>query len=157
VPYFQPTILTFTAYVADVPGTTPVDVSCDVTSAQVTNETPLENRDTLCGKQAIVGESTETLEVTADQYWKPAEALSRFLEEHHGELADFSLAWPAQEVTVTGTVRVIRGAFGGEAGAIAETTVELPVQGPTVKTYGPVALGASTSSADDDAALEGAA
>lgn len=152
MPYFQPTVLTFTPYVADAPDTAgTVDVSCDVTTARVTNETPLENRETLCGKHPIVGESVETLEVTADQYWKPVEALSRFLEDHHGELADFSLAWPAQEVTTTGTVRIIRGDFGGEAGAIAETTVELPVQGATEKTYGPVTLAAAATATESAA------
>jgi hypothetical protein len=154
MPYFQPTTLTFTALdqeTGEVPvDGVPVDVSCDVTSAQVTNETPLETRETLCGKHPIVGESAETLEVTADQYWKPAEALSRFLEEHHGELAAFELAWPAQDLTVTGTVRVIRGQIGGEAGAIVETTVELPVQGATVKVYGPVVpLEARSADAED--------
>jgi hypothetical protein len=141
VPYFQPTILQFAPLDESYTDSGPlIDVSCDVTAASITGETPTEKRATLCGSHTVVGETANTLAITGDQYYDHAARLARFLDEHHGELARFVLAWPGQSRTSSGVVRVVRGDFGGEAGAIAEFDIELGLEGDVTTTYAPVEL-----------------
>jgi hypothetical protein len=141
VPYFQPTILQLAPLDESYADAGPlIDVSCDVTAAAITGETPTEKRQTLCGAHTVVGETANTLAITADQYYDQASRLARFLDEHHAELARFVLMWPGQSVTKAAVFRVMRGDFGGEAGAIAEFDIELGIEGDVTTTYAPVVL-----------------
>jgi hypothetical protein len=148
--YFDDVTLTLTAPT----GTgTAADVSCDVTAATLTPDTPEEVRKRLCGQKTVTGTTTWTLELTWDQNWAPGSAgppvvdvgLSQFLLEHDGELADFSIVWPLEATEATGTLRCKPGAFGGGAGEIAEATLTLGLDG--APTFGPITM---TTTADVD-------
>ena len=136
--YFDDVVMTLTA----PSGTgTAVDVSCDVTAATLTPDTPEEIRRRLCGSTTLTGKTTWTLEVEYDQNWSEGatgppvvpQGLSSFLAEHAGELADFEITWPAEATTATGVVRVKAGPYGGTAGEVAEASVTLGLDGdPTI-------------------------
>ena len=144
--YFDDVTLTLTAQ----SGGTAVDVSCDVTAATLTPDTPEEIRKRLCGQKTVTGTTTWTLELTWDQNWAPGSAgppvvpqgLSDFLVAHDGELADFSISWPLEDTEATGTLRCKPGAFGGTAGEIAEASLTLGLDGPP--TFAPIAATTST-------------
>jgi hypothetical protein len=144
VPYFQPAVLTLDPIIeaTGLPSGTPVDVSCAVVSAVITSTTTKTERNTLCGKHTIVGDTARTLDLDYDQEWADVDDLARFLEENHGAKAQFVLEWAGQSVTMTGTVNIERGPFGGPAGELAEGTVSLGVDGDVVPTYD-VAAGTS--------------
>jgi hypothetical protein len=145
--YFDDVTLTLTAPT----GTgTAADVSCDVTAATLTPDTPEEVRKRLCGQKTVTGTTTWTLELTWDQNWAPGSAgppvvdvgLSQFLLEHDGELADFSIVWPLEATEATGILRCKPGAFGGTAGEIAEATLTLGLDG--APTFGPITMTTTT-------------
>jgi hypothetical protein len=136
MPYFQPAILTFAVHDATgIPSATPVDVSCSVVSAVITSTTTKTERNTLCGKSTIVGDTARTLDLDYDQEWLDVGDLARFLEENHGAKATFSLEWSGQSVTMEGVANVERGPFGGPAGELAEGTVSLGIDGDVTPTY----------------------
>jgi hypothetical protein len=149
--YFDDVILTLTA-----PSGTgvEVDVSCDVTAATLTPDTPEEVRKRLCGSKTLVGTTTWVLELEYDQNWSAGEAgppvvaqgLSAYLDEHAGELADFSLEWPLEGITATGVVRLKPAAYGGTAGEVAEASVSLGLDGQP--TFTPSTATAATASTD---------
>jgi hypothetical protein len=149
--YFDDVTLTLTAPT----GTgTAADVSCDVTAATLTPDTPEEIRKRLCGQKTVTGKTTWTLELTWDQNWGAGATgppvvdagLSTFLHEHDGELADFVLTWPLEATEATGTLRCKPGPFGGTAGEIAEASLTLGLDGePTI---GPI--GATTTAVADE-------
>jgi hypothetical protein len=153
--YFDDVTLTLTAPT----GTgTAADVSCDVTAATLTPDTPEEVRKRLCGQKTVTGKTTWTLELTWDQNWAPGSAgppvvdvgLSQFLLEHDGELADFTLTWPLEATEASGVLRCKPGAFGGTAGEIAEASLTLGLDG--APTFGPITL--TTTDADDQPDIE---
>lgn len=155
--YFDDVTLTLT-----VPtGTgTAVDVSCDVTAATLTPDTPEEIRKRLCGQKTVTGTTTWTLDLEYDQNWAEASAgppvvtqgLSLFLSENAGQLADFKIEWPLEDTQATGIVRLKPGPYGGTAGEIAEATVTLGLDGEP--TFGPItallAAGGDDDQADED-------
>jgi len=141
--YFDDVTLTLT-----VEGGAAVDVSCDVTAATLVPETPEEIRKRLCGPTTLVGTTTWGLELEYDQNWAAGSAgppvvsqgISSFLAAHAGELADFTIEWPAEGETATGKVRLKAGPYGGTAGEVAEASVTLGLDGvPTFATYVPAA------------------
>jgi len=153
--YFDDVQMTLTAPT----GTgTAVDVSCDVTSATVVPDTPEEIRRRLCGSTTLVGTTTWNLELEYDQNWAAGatgppivpQGLSAWLAEHAGELADFSITWPAEGTTATGVVRVKAGPFGGTAGEVAEASVTLGLDGEP--TFADAATTATSEVAEDEAA-----
>jgi hypothetical protein len=141
--YFDDVTLTLTAPAGSG---TAVDVSCDVTAATLTPETPEELRKRLCGQKTVTGKTTWALELTWDQNWGVGSVgppvvdpgLSQFLIDHDGELADFSIIWPLEEIEATGVLRCKPGAFGGTAGEIAEASLTLGVDG--VPVFGPITV-----------------
>lgn len=145
--YFDDVTFTLTAQ----GGGTAVDVSCDVTAATLTPDTPEEVRKRLCGQKTVTGKTTWTLELAWDQNWSTgsagppavAQGLSDFLKEHDGELADFTLEWPLEATQATGTLRCKPGPFGGTAGEIAEATLTLGLDGEP--TFGPITATAATA------------
>jgi hypothetical protein len=152
--YFDDVTLTLTAPT----GTgTAADVSCDVTAATLTPDTPEEVRKRLCGQRTVTGKTTWTLELTWDQNWAVGAAgppvvdpgLSKFLLDHDGELADFTLTWPLEATEATGTLRCKPGAFGGTAGEIAEATLTLGLDGEP--SFGPIGATTTTTAAGDQA------
>lgn len=132
--YFDDVVLTLTLQGG---GATAADMSCDVTVATLTPDTPEEVRKRLCGQKTVTGTTTWTLDLEWDQNWSPGEVgppvvpegLSHFLNAHHGELADFTITWPLEDTEATGTVRLKTGPFGGTAGEIAEATLSLGLDG----------------------------
>jgi len=153
--YFDDVTLTLT-----VPtGTgTATDVSCDVTAATLTPDTPEEIRKRLCGQKTVTGTTTWTLDLEYDQNWAEAEVgppvvgmgLSLFLSTHAGELADFKIEWPLEGTQATGQVRLKPGPYGGTAGEIAEASVTLGLDGEP--TFGPIT--ATLGAGPDDQADE---
>lgn len=153
--YFDDVTLTLT-----VPtGTgTATDVSCDVTAATLTPDTPEEIRKRLCGQKTVTGTTTWVLELEYDQNWTEAspgppvvtQGLSLFLSTHAGELADFKIEWPLEDTQATGVVRLKPGPYGGTAGEIAEASVSLGLDGEPV--FAPIAAAATagTTGPDDD-------
>jgi hypothetical protein len=139
--YFDDVTLTLTAPAGSG---TAVDVSCDVTAATLTPDTPEEIRKRLCGQKTVTGTTTWSLELTWDQNWATGATgppvvdpgLSTFLIDHDGELADFSIVWPLEATEATGILRCKPGAFGGTAGEIAEASLTLGLDGPP--TFGPI-------------------
>lgn len=121
------------------------DVSCDITAATLTPDTPEEVRNRLCGPRTVTGTTTWTLDLEWDQNWSEGSAgppvvepgLSWFLHEHHGELASFEITWPLEGTVATGTVRLKEGPFGGTGGEMAEATLSLGVDGQP--TFAPIA------------------
>jgi hypothetical protein len=146
--YFDDVTLTLT-----VPtGTgTAVDVSCDVTAATLTPDTPEEIRKRLCGQKTVTGTTTWVLELEYDQNWTEGSAgppvvtqgLSLFLSENAGALADFTVEWPLEDTQATGQVRLKPGPFGGTAGEIAEASVSLGLDGEPV--FAPIGTTTSTT------------
>ena len=154
--YFDDVTLTLT-----VPtGTgTATDVSCDVTAATLTPDTPEEIRKRLCGQKTVTGATTWTLDLEYDQNWAEgsagppivAQGLSSFLSEHAGELADFVIEWPLEDTQATGVVRLKPGPYGGTAGEIAEASVELGLDGaPVFAPIGSTFAAGPDDQADDD-------
>jgi len=125
--YFDDVTLTLT-----VPtGTgTAVDVSCDVTAATLTPDTPEEIRKRLCGQKTVTGTTTWVLELEYDQNWA-------------GALADFTVEWPLEDTQATGVVRLKPGPFGGTAGEIAEASVSLGLDGEPV--FAPIGTTTTTT------------
>jgi len=152
--YFDNVTLTLTAESDGVP----VDVSCDVTAATLTPDTPEEVRKRLCGQKTVTGTTTWTLELTWDHNWATGATgppvvdpgLSTFLLGHDGELADFSIVWPLEATEATGILRCKPGAFGGTAGEIAEATLTLGLDGPP--SFGPITVPTAEDQADEDQA-----
>jgi hypothetical protein len=156
--YFDDVTLTLT-----VPtGTgTATDVSCDVTAATLTPDTPEEIRKRLCGQKTVTGATTWTLDLEYDQNWAEASAgppvvsqgLSLFLSENAGQLADFKIEWPLEDTQATGQVRLKPGPYGGTAGEIAEATVTLGLDGEP--TFAPIAATLAAGGDDDHADEDG--
>jgi hypothetical protein len=144
--------VTFTLSVAG----TEIDVSCDVTAATLTPDTPEEIRKRLCGQKTVTGKTVWSLELTWDQNWAVGATgppvvdpgLSQFLIEHDGELADFSIVWPLEATEATGTIHCKPGAFGGTAGEIAEASLTLGLDGAPV--FGPITTTTATADAQAD-------
>ncbi len=149
--YFDDVILTLTVQ----GGGTATDISCDVTAATLTPDTPEEVRKRLCGQRTVTGKTTWTLELEYDQNWSPgsagppvvAQGLSHFLSAHDGELADFTIEWPLEDTQATGTLRLKPGPYGGTAGEIAEGSLTLGLDGEPV--FAPIT---TTLEADTEAA-----
>lgn len=149
--YFDDVTLTFTIDPDEA------DVSCDITAATLTPDTPEEIRKRLCGQKTVTGKTTWALELEWDQNWAPptvgppvvVAGLSWFLQIHDGELADFVIDWPLEDTRATGTVRIKPGPFGGTAGEIAEATITLGLDGePTYTSPIPAALAAEAEAED---------
>jgi hypothetical protein len=150
--YFDDVTLTLT-----VPtGTgTAVDVSCDVTAATLTPDTPEEIRKRLCGQKTVTGATSWVLELEYDQNWAVASAgppvvtigLSQFLVDNAGQLADFVIEWPLEDTQATGVVRLKPGPYGGTAGEIAEASVTLGLDGEP--TFGPITTTTTLDAGDE--------
>lgn len=150
--YFDDVTLTLT-----VPtGTgTATDVSCDVTAATLTPDTPEEIRKRLCGQKTVTGKTTWSLELEYDQNWTEGsvgppvvtQGLSSFLVEHAGSLADFVIEWPLEDTQATGVVRLKPGPYGGTAGEIAEASLTLGLDGEP--TFAPIGTTLATGGDDD--------
>lgn len=148
--YFDDVTLTLTVQ----SGGTATDISCDVTAATLTPDTPEEIRKRLCGQKTVTGTTVWSLELEYDQNWSPGEVgppvvsmgLSLFLDQNAGELADFVIEWPLEETQATGVVRLKPGPYGGTAGEIAEASLTLGLDGEPV--FGPIAI-ADPATGDD--------
>jgi hypothetical protein len=130
-----------------VPGPS-IDVSCSGRGVVFTPDTPIEDRNKLCGKGKAVGETSWTLDVDYDQDWDEGDAasLSFFLINNNGKQGTVTVTWPAAETEATADILITPGPFGGTAGEVAEGTVSLPVLGqPTFINPIPVTTTASTA------------
>lgn len=140
--YFDDVILTLKVPAGT--GGTATDISCDVTAATLTPDTPEEIRKRLCGQKTVTGKTTWSLELEYDQNWSPGDAgppvvpmgLSWFLSIHDGELADFTIEWALEDTQATGQLRIKPGPYGGTAGEIAEGSLTLGLDGEPV--FGPI-------------------
>jgi hypothetical protein len=139
--YFDDVTLTLTVQGG---AATATDISCDVTAATLTPDTPEEIRKRLCGQKTVTGTTVWSLELEYDQNWTPgatgppvvAGGLSWFLDQHAGQLADFVIEWPLEATQATGTVRLKPGPYGGTAGEIAEASLTLGLDGEP--TFAPI-------------------
>ncbi len=123
------------------------DVSCSGRGVVFTPDTPIEDRNKLCGKGKAVGETSWTLDVDYDQDWDEgaAASLSFFLINNNGKQGTVTVTWPAAETEATADILITPGPFGGTAGEVAEGTVSLPVLGQPTFTN---PIGATTASAE---------
>lgn len=124
-----------------VSGGTYAEYNCDVSTAEVV-PTPGDEVQyaTLCasGSYSSIGKTTYALHVVAVQRWA-ADGLANFLWDNDGALATFqyqahgSTTVPtADSPGMTGEVRLVAGAYGGEVNNYAELDVTLPCsQKPT--------------------------
>jgi hypothetical protein len=151
MPYFQPAELTFAALDPEtgIPTAVPTDVSCSVVSAIITSTTTKTERNTLCGKHTIVGDTARTLDLDYDQEWLDVGDLARYLEENHGLKANFILTWEGQKTSMAGVVNIERGPFGGPAGELAEGTVSLGVDGDVMPSFDLVGAAAAARQLED--------
>jgi Phage tail tube protein len=76
-----------------------------------------------------VDTATWSLSLAGVQDYVDARGFARYLFEHQGQKADFTLEPRAGEEGMTGTVTIKAVPFGGETGGWAEFSVELPVDG----------------------------
>lgn len=104
------------------------DFSCDVTGALLEPDVATEIRNYLCGPKTTQREPTWKLTLDYDQNWA-LDGLSTFLEAHAGELGDFVISSVSLGQDAAFTARIKPGPYGGNAGEIAEATVELDVDG----------------------------
>jgi hypothetical protein len=117
---------------------TAAEYQCHVTEARV-QVTPGDRIDiaTLCssGSFSEVGKSSYSLILAGVQDWHDGtdQGLSRYLWEHEGEVAAFTLqahgesTTPAEAVPeMTGNVRLVAGDYGGVINEYASLEVELP-------------------------------
>jgi hypothetical protein len=112
-----------------------LEFNCDLSTAAIEPTAGDEiTYSTLCaeGSYSSVGKTTYALHVVAAQRWA-ADGLASFLWDHDGELADFQYQAHGDGVTptadlpgMTGQVRLIAGAYGGEVDTYAEVDVTLP-------------------------------
>jgi hypothetical protein len=130
------------------PGPT-IDVSCSGRGVVLTPDTPIEDRNKLCGKGKAVGETSWTLDVDYDQDWNEgaAASLSMFLIANNGKQGSVTISWPAADTQATADILITPGPFGGTAGEVAEGTVSLPVLGqPSFTT--PIATTTATATGE---------
>jgi hypothetical protein len=123
------------------PGTR-VAYQCDISEAQIIAEPGDEvSYSTLCasGSYSSIGKTTYSLHIVAVQRWA-ADGLANFLWDNDGALADFqyqahgSATVPASDTPgMTGTVRLIAGAYGGPVDSFAELDVTLPCSSKPTK------------------------
>jgi hypothetical protein len=118
-----------------VPGTgLRTEFNCDLSTAEIV-PTPGDavQYATLCpsGSYQSTGKTTYELHIVAVQKWD-ATGLASFLWDHDGELADFQyqahgagLAPSVDAPGMTGQVRLVAGAYGGEVDNYAELDVTL--------------------------------
>lgn len=129
------------AVVGPPPGT-PAEYNCDVHSV-IVEASPGDDvtYQTLCpdGSYTRKGTTTYVLHLTGVQDWA-ADGLSKFLWDNAGALATFTAQAHGAAVvagpdtpSITGTVTLVEGSYGGEADAWAEFDVSLPCSGrPTL-------------------------
>ena len=137
MPYFDDVILTIKAE-SDV--TTPdPDFSCDALGATLKPATTTTTRNYLCGARTIVSAAIWTLTLEFEQNWLP-EGLSDYLFTHAGELATVTIQAATLETEATCTATLAPSDFGGKAGAIAEASIDLGVDGqPVFASFTPAA------------------
>jgi hypothetical protein len=121
---------------------TRVEYACDLSTAEIL-PTPGDEvtYSTLCpsGSYSSIGKTTYALHVVAAQRWA-ADGLATFLWDHDGELAEFQYqahgAGTVPSATapgMTGEVRLVAGAYGGEVDTFAELDVTLPCSSKPTK------------------------
>jgi hypothetical protein len=125
---FQPFILGASVLTLDA-GTYEGQISGAVftPSASVTNWTAI-NGDTY----AFTSPATWVLELTYAQSWDDADALSRYLHEHEGEVVAAVFTPIEGGATVTANVSITPGAIGGDTTAVAGGTISLGSTKPVV-------------------------
>lgn len=118
------------------------EFNCDIHTAEIV-PTPGDEvtYSTLCpdGSYSNVGKTTYALHLVAVQRWA-ADGLATFLWNNDGDEAEFQYqahgddaAPSADQPGMSGTVRLVAGAYGGEADTWAELDVTLPCIGkPTM-------------------------
>jgi len=118
-----------------VSGGTAAEYQCDVHTAEVLPEPGDEvTYQTLCaeGTYSSIGKTTYGLHIVAVQRWA-VDGLAAFLWNHDGELATFTYQAhgdgtvpSTDQPGMSGEVRLIAGAYGGEADTFAELDVTMP-------------------------------
>lgn len=127
------------------------EFNCDVHTAEIV-PTPGDEvtYQTLCpeGTYSAIGKTTYALHVVAAQRWD-VDGLATFLWDNDGAEAEFqyqahgeAVAPSAATPGMAGTIRLVAGAYGGEADSYAELDVTMPC---TVK---PTMLTAAFPAAD---------
>jgi len=116
-------------------GPTRVEYECDVKLAEIVPKAGDEvTYQTLCptGLFTSIGKTTYALHIVAVQKWD-ANGLASFLWDNDGAVADFQYqahgvgVVPTVDVPgMTGQVRLVAGAYGGEVSKYAELDVTLP-------------------------------
>jgi hypothetical protein len=122
---------------------TRVEYACDLSTAEIVPSPGDEvTYSTLCpeGSYSSIGKTTYALHVVAAQRWA-ADGLASFLWDHDGELAEFqyqahgAATVPTADLPgMTGEVRLVAGAYGGEVDTFAELDVTLPCTSKPSKT-----------------------
>jgi hypothetical protein len=160
MPYFDDVVLTIKAEsdaAADAP-----DFSCDATGANLNPDTTITTRNYLCGSQVSVADAVWTLTLDFDQNWSAGDdvaqppvpaGLSQYLFDHAGEKATVLIQSSTLAKQAQCTATLIPTNFGGTAGEIAESSIDLGVDGQPVFTdYTPTtAMAAEPELAEADA------
>lgn len=129
-----PTLIkTLTLSLDDTGGVTPVTVECQLSNAQLTDESSAEEVTTFCGTYPVSVTSTYTLTLGGFQDYGDADSVADML--HTAYINEAALDFVLTVGTVTRSGKCAPTAdvpFGGEAGAPLEFEVELAVtEGPT--------------------------
>lgn len=108
-----------------------VDYTNQLDTATVSPEQATQTKKTLVpdGTLQDVDSSVWTLTLAGIQDYVAARGLARYLFDHEGEKADFTVEPIAGGVGMTGTCVLKSVPFGGETGNWAEMSIELPVVG----------------------------
>lgn len=105
------------------------DFSCQVISAALTaTSNPQQVPATFCTPaKEVPAPSSWALDVTYLQDWTDPAGLSMYLYENDAAAADFTLTLSgATEPSAAGTVYLVAGGYGGDAGVPLQATVTLP-------------------------------
>lgn len=108
-----------------------VEYTNQLDTATVSPDQSTQTKRTLSpdGTLQDVDSSVWTLSLAGIQDYVAARGLARYLFDHEGEKADFTVEPIAGGVGMTGTCTIKSVPFGGETGNWAEMSVDLPVDG----------------------------
>lgn len=121
----------------DVPAGTAMTITCDLTRAEITNDTNMVDTGSLCGPAQLPGKITFTLELEGYQAWDVTQDLARYLWEHQRKEVPFTLVTKNEPVSATnpefsGSCVCVPPEVGGTREAAAVFTCALPIIGTPV-------------------------
>ena len=141
---------------SDVPAGTELTVTCDLTRAEITNDTSMVDTGTLCGPAQQPGKITFTLELEGYQSWE-TDAVARFLWDHMREQVPFTLVTKNEAVSATnpefsGVCVCVPPEVGGTREEAAVFSTALPIVGiPALAETASLEAREALAPADEDA------